>query len=245
MSNNNPQTPFITPRDYLIALAIMHDGNWARIHEALKSRETVPADAIEKARNANAITYMDEGVYPEELQHAPRAPFVLFVRGEEGKPQSLLCDAWIQRNRKNWSEDEQLAQTDTIKMLVDCEASMVSIADGEHGPVIQMWRTVEGRRLCHELSPFPEGHIAAGNDYIVLKWICAVIAKDLFLFHLPQMGSGILDAMLHESYSSGVTYCLPHPFTDKDESNDFIASGCMPITRQTLESWMPSGRADA
>lgn len=72
-------------RDYLIATAVKHGGNWDRVYEALRLREPMGEQEMKRLLSSirsRVVTYFDED-YPEELRRAcPKAPLVLFYYGD-------------------------------------------------------------------------------------------------------------------------------------------------------------------
>lgn len=71
-------------RDYLIAIAIIHEGKWHDIYRALDNKEEVSDEVVNnyfKHMKCNALTILDSD-YPEYLRIAPYPPFVLFYYGD-------------------------------------------------------------------------------------------------------------------------------------------------------------------
>ncbi|MBP5091848.1 MAG: DNA-processing protein DprA [Bacilli bacterium] len=72
----------MNPRNLLIALSIVHKGNWDGIMKAIRSRERpdVDVDALVAGLHSKVTTILDDD-YPEGLRHAYKPPFVLYYYG--------------------------------------------------------------------------------------------------------------------------------------------------------------------
>ena len=71
-------------RNYLIALAIIYEGNWRKIMQAINAHEEVSEETQNsylKHLKANVLTILDPE-YPEYLKHSFCPPFVLFYYGD-------------------------------------------------------------------------------------------------------------------------------------------------------------------
>lgn len=72
------------PRKIVAALAVKHQGDWAKIYRSLSRYEFDEPDVVErllKKIRCDYITIYDEG-YPRYLQDVNRPPFVLFYQGD-------------------------------------------------------------------------------------------------------------------------------------------------------------------
>ncbi len=68
-----------TARNYLIALANKHNGDWHRMYADIQARTYEDLDLSNSPQQA--ITILDEG-YPECLKRTPQTPLVLFYKGD-------------------------------------------------------------------------------------------------------------------------------------------------------------------
>lgn len=75
----------IKGRDIIIHLAIKYQGDWNRIYEAIKVKESVDKDDIVDSLatlTSGVITIIDDD-YPESLKRIYKPPFVLFYHGDK------------------------------------------------------------------------------------------------------------------------------------------------------------------
>lgn len=75
-------------KEILLAIAIRHQGDWDKIFEDVKSKNTPSQEEIDQAKdfceknNIKYLTMLDEN-YPEYLRsHTMKPPFVLFYKGD-------------------------------------------------------------------------------------------------------------------------------------------------------------------
>jgi len=73
-------------RDFLIRLAIQHEGNWFKIRKALQKHE-YPSKNLEIQ---TAITILDED-YPKQLLQLKYPPYVLFYEGKRELLKRRMC----------------------------------------------------------------------------------------------------------------------------------------------------------
>lgn len=68
----------------LLCLSYKYKGDWENIYKAIKIKEYIKEEEVEKAVNitkANYITILEEE-YPEHLRQCPKPPFVLYYYGD-------------------------------------------------------------------------------------------------------------------------------------------------------------------
>lgn len=73
------------PREILIYYAIIHEGNWNKIYEALLSNEEFDEERAKRIianPKSKVVTILDEDEYPQQLKFIRKPPFVLFYHGD-------------------------------------------------------------------------------------------------------------------------------------------------------------------
>lgn len=71
-------------RNILIYLSLKYDGDWNKIYNAIKTKENVDKDAVEKCIEkikCKAVTLIDDN-YPSILKEISNPPFVIFYYGD-------------------------------------------------------------------------------------------------------------------------------------------------------------------
>ena len=71
----------LTPRNILVSLALKYKGEWDKIFDAIKAKETPDEELVEEASQTKAITLLDPE-YPNELKQCYKPPLVLFYKGD-------------------------------------------------------------------------------------------------------------------------------------------------------------------
>lgn len=219
-----------TGRDALIALAIMHGGDWRAMYEAVKSRSTIPEEAYAKADGVKAVTILDPE-YPQTLKNTHQPPFVLF--GDV--PAGFMADAHVQNvDERLFSDDEKAAHSTVVEALRKSGASWIE--SGSDMTIV--WH--DGDK-SGSFTPFPAGHVRSIADSPYRKSIMAGVSRILFVFRYRHDAVGI-DISFHLN-ANGDVYALPHPFQDADDKcNELIENGAGILTRSMLNSYQPSPR---
>ena len=74
----------VTANDILVYLSIIHKGNWDDIAASLRKKMFFPPEEVKAVIaevKAGYVTYFDDD-YPPSFRDCPKAPYVLFYRGD-------------------------------------------------------------------------------------------------------------------------------------------------------------------
>lgn len=217
-------------RDILIYLAVKNRGDFTSIMDALKKKEPVDAEEVEKvaAKYPNVITMVDED-YPEQLRQAMQPPVALFLNGkpEDFKSQrfSLIhmgCGGSPSGYEK-WSEayfkGKRMAEGNTV-------------LERQYGKLTFFATCPDGKG--YEISPFPnemwgKPSVETSKQISIFG---ASLANDVLIIRLHPKDMNASMMCLTALNLNRDIYALPHENDydrKEDECNFLIENGATPL----------------
>ncbi len=220
----------IVMRDYLIRLAIRHEGRFFKIRKALEEQEEI-SDEIPLQ---DAITVFDED-YPPELLELKYPPYVLFYRGD---PQLLKGRKVAVVGSRDCSEYGELCTRSIVRALRNDFTVVSGMARGIDSVAHKnALRTIgvlgngvdvvypEGNRKLYErmaeeqllISEYPASMACRRENFPFRNRIIAALSEAVIVPE-ARIRSGSMITVRHALDLGRDIYAVPHRLTDVNGS---------------------------
>lgn len=242
-------------RDILIYFAIKYNGEWQKIFDAIKNKESIDDEEIlkqvEKVKN-QSITLIDED-YPERLKNVFKPPFVLFYKGDKSLLKgnivsivgSRLASEYGKRATKSIVTDLKgknmitcsgLAKgIDGVVHKVSLEENIPTIAVLTSGidycypkENLSLYLEIQKRGLIISEYPF-KTHLLREQIPFRNRIIAALGDNLIVTEAYPQ--SGTLISVRYALECGKDIYAVPYPFDSESICNKLINDGAYLICR--------------
>lgn len=244
----------LSGREILIALAIKHNGNWDKIYESIRSKDSDDLTKyLEKIDTNNCITLLDES-YPQILKQIYQPPFVLFTRGDSSimKNPNLITSVIGTRNpTSSGKEATKTIVNNHLKEKIICVGSSKGTTEVVLDTCISNKRKAivvlasgfnhiypsEMNKYIAELinsgscivSEYPDDAIPEPAHFPLRNRIVVGLAKQTCAMEMNK-NSGTAISLTYALSFNREVYVLPVDFTSEFANNHFIAEGANPIT---------------
>jgi DNA processing protein len=240
-------------REIIIYLSIKYRGDWNKIYAAIKAKEMVDEEEVNKEVSSlpcKTVAIIDEE-YPESLKKIYKPPFVLFYYGDLSLSSSFHQSLAVIGSRQPSEYGLTMARVLTKDLVeagliivsglargIDSVAQQSCVSQngktiGVLGSGIDICYPVENKGLFEEIiknhllvSEYPPG---VGPDKENFPWrnrIIAGLANAVFVVEAKKR-SGTLITVGYALYLGKDVFVLPHPVNTDNSCNRLIKDGAI------------------